>query len=358
MSVAFDLEHQGLDKVTQYNNFVKYMIDQYADGRRVIVIVDEAQNLSAENIEELRVLLNINADKDIVMQLVLVGQPELIETLSRPDMTQFVQRISAYYNLKPLELSETREYILHRMRMAGADRPVFDYDAIYLIHNNSRGVPRIINTLCNLACTYAFAEEKKRITSEIMFEVLKDRNEQGLFGETDNHLPEIERDESGKPLGYMPDSFVSNDAARPVTDNAPKKTARVKKKIVRKNAPPAERDLTEDAPGPSAIQPTAELLRIGAAAEKQMGTRKKKKRVVRRKKKVVRAVDSGGALASNQAEALAITEATQGGEPPDLEPSSSADLSLEDMAETQKEPGFAEKLASFFSSAAGGQSKS
>lgn len=182
ISSAFGLKHEGRDKVALYNQFVDFIISEYAAGRRVLVIVDEAQNMTAETLEELRVISNINADKDIVMQLVLVGQPELRDTLATPELRQFVQRISAFYYLKPLEASEITLYIEHRMKKAGCDRKVFDYGAIYLIHEHSAGIPRIINTLCNLGLTYAFGVQSQRVTEEIMREVVEDRAEHGLFG--------------------------------------------------------------------------------------------------------------------------------------------------------------------------------
>lgn len=182
ISSAFGLKHEGRDKVALYNQFVDFIISEYAAGRRVLVIVDEAQNMTAETLEELRVISNINADKDIVMQLVLVGQPELRDTLATPELRQFVQRISAFYYLKPLEASEITLYIEHRMKKAGCDRKVFDYGAIYLIHEHSAGIPRIINTLCNLGLTYAFGVQSDRVTEEIMREVVEDRAEHGLFG--------------------------------------------------------------------------------------------------------------------------------------------------------------------------------
>jgi general secretion pathway protein A len=182
ISMAFDLEHEGRDKVSLYNQFMKFMIDEYAKGNRVVLIVDEAQNLDADMIEELRVISNINADKDLVLQLMLVGQPELKETLSGPDLVQFVQRISAYYHLKPLKLDEARKYIKHRVTIAGLPRNPFRDEAVDLVFATSAGVPRLINTLCHLALTYCFAEGRKTVTVGIMREILSDREEHGLFG--------------------------------------------------------------------------------------------------------------------------------------------------------------------------------
>jgi len=182
ISMAFDLDHEGRDKVSLYNQFVQYMIDEYAKGNRTVLIVDEAQNLDEDTIEELRVISNINADKDLVLQLVLVGQPELKDTLTSPNLVQFVQRVSAYYHLKPLKLDETRKYIKHRVKVAGVPRNPFRDDAVELIHTASGGVPRLINTLCHLGLTYCFAEGRKVVTADIMREILRDRAEHGLFG--------------------------------------------------------------------------------------------------------------------------------------------------------------------------------
>ena len=180
--VAYGLEHEGRDKVALCNRFVDFMIDEYSNGNRVVLIVDEAQNLDADTIEELRVISNINADKDLVLQLVLIGQPELKETLTRPDMVQFVQRISAYYHLKPLNLDEARKYIKHRVTVAGVRRNPFRRQAVDLIFAESAGIPRLINSLCHLGLTYAFGARRKTVTVTTMSEVIHDRDEEGLFG--------------------------------------------------------------------------------------------------------------------------------------------------------------------------------
>jgi len=210
VSMAFGLDHEGRDKVALYNQFVEYMIAEYAAGRRVVVIVDEAQNMNADTLEELRVISNINADKDIVMQLVLVGQPELRETLAQPRLKQFVQRISSYFFLKPLDLHETREYIEHRLEKAGAKGRIFDYEAVYLIHQNAEGVPRVINTLCHLACTYAFAEQTRKVTGDIVREVITDRNEHELFGKGTLTVPDDHKQRADEEARYEPAAFLAN----------------------------------------------------------------------------------------------------------------------------------------------------
>ncbi|MGR8950116.1 MAG: ExeA family protein, partial [Gammaproteobacteria bacterium] len=130
---AYGLEHAGKSKVTLYEDFVDFLISEYGEGRRVVLMVDEAQNLDAESLEELRILSNINADKDILLQIVVSGQPELRKTLRRPSLKQFVQRVTSYHHLKPLTLADTREYINHRLKVAGIDVAMFDPAAVLLI---------------------------------------------------------------------------------------------------------------------------------------------------------------------------------------------------------------------------------
>ena len=157
--MAFGLDYRGKSKVELYEAFHDFLIDEYAANRRTVLIIDEAQNLSADVLEEFRMLSNINADKDQVIQMILVGQPQLRELLRRPELEQFAQRIAADYHLTELSREETAEYIHFRTRTAGVERPMFDKGATDLIYRYTRGVPRLINTLCDTALVYGFAEE-------------------------------------------------------------------------------------------------------------------------------------------------------------------------------------------------------
>src|SRR5690606_19126740 len=109
-------------------DFQKFLIGEYAQGRRVVLIVDEAQNLSATALEELRMLTNINADRDQLVQIVLVGQPQLLEILKRPELAQIAQRVSVEYHLGPLELEDVGNYIQHRLEVAGGSPNLFQAD--------------------------------------------------------------------------------------------------------------------------------------------------------------------------------------------------------------------------------------
>lgn len=179
---AFDITAPARDKASMHRAFVDYLIDVYAGGRRALLIVDEAQNLDAAALEEFRLLSNVNADKDQLLQLVLVGQPELRTQLRAPGLEQFVQRISVDYHIAPLAPEETDAYIAHRLRVAGGDRDIFTRTACRFIHLQAGGVPRLINQLCDTALVYGFAEQSHRIDAPLVFEIVVERINEGLFG--------------------------------------------------------------------------------------------------------------------------------------------------------------------------------
>ncbi len=181
IALAFELPHTGKDKVQLYQMFVDFIISEYAQGRRTVLIVDEAQNMSAETLEELRMLSNINADKDQVLQIILVGQRELRDTLRRPDLIQFAQRIAVDYHLEPLSASETHEYIQHRCRVAGGKPDLFSDQACAAVFELTGGVPRLINTLCDTVLVYGYAEQRERIDAMLVHDVGHDKQQGGLF---------------------------------------------------------------------------------------------------------------------------------------------------------------------------------
>jgi general secretion pathway protein A len=179
---AFNLDHRGKEKVEMFQDFIDFLVDQYAQNRRTLLIVDEAQNMSADTLEELRMLSNVNADKDQVLQVILIGQAQLRDTLRRPELEQFAQRIAVDYHLEPLNRRETHEYIYHRIKIAGGDGPaIFDAAACDAIYDHSRGVPRLINLLCDTALVYAFAERKKEIDARTVEDVAQDKKKGGIF---------------------------------------------------------------------------------------------------------------------------------------------------------------------------------
>ena len=179
--MALNLDHHGKDKVEMYETLVDFLIKEFAHRRRTMLIVDEAQNMSPEALEELRMLSNINADKNQVLQIILVGQPQLRATLRRPDLEQFAQRIAVDYDLKPLSASETREYIRHRITVAGGDPDLFEDGACAVIYEHSGGTPRLINLLADTALVYGYAEQVPHISRELAADVANDKVKGGIF---------------------------------------------------------------------------------------------------------------------------------------------------------------------------------
>jgi type II secretory pathway predicted ATPase ExeA len=172
--LAFNQDHSNRDTVALHAIFEEFLIGQYARGGRTVLLVDEAQNLTIGTLEELRMLSNINADKDLLLQIVLVGQPELKDKLERPELHQFAQRISASYHLEALSKEDTISYIHHRLARAGADRPIFTEEACDAVYANSKGVPRLINILSDTALVYGYAEGARDIGEGVVSDVIRD----------------------------------------------------------------------------------------------------------------------------------------------------------------------------------------
>ncbi len=180
--LAFDLDYKLKSKVRRYKSLVQFFISEYANNRRTMLIVDEAQNMDDDTLEELRMLSNINVDKDQVLQLVLVGQPELRERLRRPNLYQFAQRIAVDYHIDPLGLAETADYIKHRLEIVGGDPQIFLSETYELVYRYSRGVPRLINIVCDIALLYAYASQQKVVDAVLIGEAIKDREKSAYFG--------------------------------------------------------------------------------------------------------------------------------------------------------------------------------
>ena len=158
-----------------------YLYGQRASGRRTILIVDEAQNLEEQALEGLRMLSNINVDKYLYLQLVLVGQPQLKDTLCRPQLLQFAQRVSSDFHLKPLAQSEVADYIDFRVNAAGSRVALFSDEACLKIADASGGIPRMINILCDTALVYGFSTGAPHVTSKLVGEIIEDKRKFGIF---------------------------------------------------------------------------------------------------------------------------------------------------------------------------------
>jgi len=165
---------KDIDEGARLDLFQAFLIAEYSAGRRVIVVIDEAQNMTRGALEELRMLTNINAHKDELLQIMLIGQPELRDTVRRPDLVQFAQRVAANYHIPAMDRETVLHYIAHRLRVAGGAPGLFSKQAAETVHAASRGIPRLVNQLCDLAMTYAFAAGQKQVRAATVQQVLDD----------------------------------------------------------------------------------------------------------------------------------------------------------------------------------------
>lgn len=165
------------DYVALFQTLQNFLLAEYAAGRHVALVIDEAQNLSIEALEELRMLTNINSNKDELLQLVLVGQPELREMVERPELRQFAQRVAASFHLTGLDAEGTAAYVRHRLIHAGGTGDEIPAEAMDAIHSASGGVPRLINKICDLSLVYGSTFDPPGVTPDVVRGVLAD----GLF---------------------------------------------------------------------------------------------------------------------------------------------------------------------------------
>ncbi len=165
---------QGQTKGEYLHHLHRYLLNAYKRDERVVLIVDEAQGLKPELLEEIRLLSNLETSRSKLLQIVLVGQPELDKTLSQPEFRQLRQRINLRFQLSPLSFKETREYIEKRLRIAGATEPIFTEKAIKEIYRKSGGIPRLINIICDNALLNGFALDQKVVDEKSVREVSAD----------------------------------------------------------------------------------------------------------------------------------------------------------------------------------------
>jgi len=209
--MGFGQPFAGKSHVELFSQLQDFFIGEYAKGRRVILIIDEAQNLGADVLEELRMLSNINAGKDQLLQLILVGQPQLKDLLNRPDMLQLAQRIGSDFHLTALSREEIGAYIETRLAIAGARQRIFTEPAVGMIAEHSRGVPRVINIIADTALVYAFSAQETSVGVDTVSNVVRDKIEFGVFGiatRRDGAAPVA-------PAGEGPSAFVREAPSEP-----------------------------------------------------------------------------------------------------------------------------------------------
>ncbi|TCK07547.1 ExeA family protein [Marinobacterium mangrovicola] len=178
---AFGQDYSSDNQIELYDRFVRFLHEEKKQGRQVILIVDEAQNLTLPLLEELRTLSNVNFGADQLIQLILVGQPELRDKLKHPSLKQFVQRIAVDYHVPALDAEETKSYVNHRLTSSGRTKPLFTSKAYAYIHRLSGGVPRIVNVICDTVLSFGFADEIELIDGKYIVSVIKSRAAGGLL---------------------------------------------------------------------------------------------------------------------------------------------------------------------------------
>ena len=205
--LSLRLSKRQLDPVEAYYVFSEYLAHESQQHRRVILIIDEAQSLGTDLLEELRLLSNLNDGKTLKLQIVLSGQPDLHKLLQRIDMTQFAQRVAVDFNLELLSEVETGQFIHHRLRVAGGHPSLFTNKACALVHRLTKGNPRLINQVCDLTMTHGFGLQAQVITSKIVAQAALERSKGKI-------LPLSSREEL-TVLSNLPDDTRGIDAPTP-----------------------------------------------------------------------------------------------------------------------------------------------
>lgn len=160
--------------VHKFQKLQDFLISEYAQDRRVVLIFDEAQNLSVEGLEELRMLTNINSNEDELIQLILVGQPELRDVIRSPQMKQLAQRVAASYHLPAMGAETVEQYVRHRLQAVGGTGDEFTPGTFGMIHEQTGGVPRLVNQFCDIAMVYAWGNDQREVTEDTLRKVLDD----------------------------------------------------------------------------------------------------------------------------------------------------------------------------------------
>ena len=172
----FDIDAGGAaDKAAVIESLNRHFIARYEVGQGALLVIDEAQNLSSQALEEVRMLSNLQTDQSALLQIMLIGQPELLRTLKKPDMRQFSQRVAVHFHLTALDQVETANYIAHRLEKAGGAKGLFTTAAVEMIYQLSGGIPRSINLICQAALVYGFVDEARQITQDTIRQINHDK---------------------------------------------------------------------------------------------------------------------------------------------------------------------------------------
>ena len=169
----FGIQSDGKDRFSYLDALNRFLLEQHQSGLTVVLVIDEAQNLAPEVLEQVRMISNLETERDKLIQIILAGQPELDVVLARHDLRQLSQRITVRCSLTPMKLKDTQDYINHRLKVSGSRIPgIFSPKAVKQIYRFSRGIPRLINVACEQALVMAWTRESLSITPEISSQVL------------------------------------------------------------------------------------------------------------------------------------------------------------------------------------------
>ena len=219
---AFGLDASGRDPVGYFRMITSFLGQSFAAGRQVLLIVDEAQNLNLQTLEDLRLLSNLNDGRQAGLQIILAGQPSLRTMLTRSDMRQFAQRITVDHALEPLSEGDVQAYIRHRLSVAGGHPDLFTEYACSMAYRLSGGIPRLINQLCELSMAYGFGEGVERITAQIVLQVALDRAGGGILPSViDPRTIVLEPDRVARELPVMQPATVPVHHVPVVMANTP-----------------------------------------------------------------------------------------------------------------------------------------
>ena len=176
IAILEDLEvsYQPGTKGKLLSQLYDFLITQAFSGVNVVILIDEAQNLTPTVLEEVRMLSNLETEKEKLIQIILVGQPQLKEKLKLPRLEQLRQRVALHYHIGPLNLQETKEYVRHRLSVAGGTPEIFEEEALDRVYAFSKGVPRLTNLICDSALLSGFLYERRTISREVMDEVIRE----------------------------------------------------------------------------------------------------------------------------------------------------------------------------------------
>lgn len=174
--LEFEIDGAGADKARNLELLNDHLVQVFSQGRRCLLVIDEAQNLSPDALEEVRLLSNLQTDTQPLLQIILAGQPELRDVIRSPGLEQLAQRIAINYHLEPLNRNEVGEYIRYRLAMAGVDdKALFTEEAFDRIHVHTRGIPRSINIMCNAALVYGYADSLAIVGEDVIGQVVADK---------------------------------------------------------------------------------------------------------------------------------------------------------------------------------------